>query len=101
VRLPPSASPVPYTTLFRSDALFEGFLSRGERGAFTFGAPFDLTQLFEARFCVIESLRGLLLFVGEVRVGVALGFLPAAFEFFGRSEEHTSELQSRENLVCR
>src|SRR5690606_40592849 len=24
-----------------------------------------------------------------------------AFSFFARSEEHTSELQSRENLVCR
>src|SRR5215475_12039168 len=30
-----------------------------------------------------------------------LGFAPATFRFAARSEEHTSELQSRENLVCR
>src|SRR5690606_42037441 len=36
----------------------------------------------------------------EERTGVATGADPAALTAL-RSEEHTSELQSRENLVCR
>src|SRR5690606_42027117 len=33
--------------------------------------------------------------------GVVLGLITPVRSWFGRSEEHTSELQSRENLVCR
>src|SRR5690606_40344113 len=40
--------------------------------------------------------------VGIVGLGTSGGMIADALKFFGaRSEEHTSELQSRENLVCR
>src|SRR5690606_13505596 len=42
---------------------------------------------------IIYGLLGLELFVRAMRMGSSL--------LAGRSEEHTSELQSRENLVCR
>src|SRR5690606_40401218 len=52
-----------------------------------------------ATFMVQGTLIGL---VGTLLGGV-LGVLAAlnVSELVGRSEEHTSELQSRENLVCR
>src|SRR5690606_41922741 len=34
-------------------------------------------------------------------LGFRVGHLPAGAKMADRSEEHTSELQSRENLVCR
>src|SRR2546422_2216063 len=37
----------------------------------------------------------------EVAASRLLGELPGALERLGRSEEHTSELQSRLHLVCR
>src|SRR5690606_40761482 len=37
----------------------------------------------------------------DVRVGLASLGIDAAARCAARSEEHTSELQSRENLVCR
>src|SRR5690606_40479654 len=82
-RAPPSAAPFPYTTLFRSpggDAgLDPGGLGRlapgGRRGTHTVTwAPSSTTRPGG---------------MWKKSVGLA------------RSEEHTSELQSRENLVCR
>src|SRR5690606_41948871 len=56
---------------------------------------------------VVDALQ--LLDPGQARLALgaaALGVLPRPLEFLldrllARSEEHTSELQSRENLVCR
>src|SRR5690606_39863284 len=93
MRRPPRATPFPYTTLFRSSPLalrtFPGQPSEyaGKRGAGTgagqacwstaaqrMAEPSDLSPT------IVETLY---------------------YEALTRSEEHTSELQSRENLVCR
>src|SRR5690606_41253478 len=85
---PPLSPRFPYTTLFRSllDLL-------GER----------LTDAAEADVAERVQLRALDGELALLRVG-ALGDHDdrrvAGLEP-GRSEEHTSELQSRENLVCR
>src|SRR2546427_2270937 len=73
IRRPPRSTLFPYTTLFRSAAVLMHMLG-------------DLTG------------RTLLLFPEAVgrRVCDMLLRRPA-----GRSEEHTSELQSQSNLVCR
>src|SRR2546422_1846901 len=72
IRRPPRSTLFPYTTLFRSVA--EG-LNTLERD---------------------EALEGRLPMTGEV-----LAFPLRELESFARSEEHTSELQSRLHLVCR
>src|SRR5690606_41668886 len=75
----------PYTTLFRSAA-------GGRRGVGGAGDPGGV------KGGGIPSRRQL------DRGSVAQGGVDAVDEFAGaeaRSEEHTSELQSRENLVCR
>src|SRR2546422_4771990 len=77
IRRPPRSTLFPYTTLFRSDGRSH-LLARQRR---------DLLDLVAAR-------RPLLL-----ARGVALDRRPRRDD--ARSEEHTSELQSRLHLVCR
>src|SRR5690606_41891541 len=93
-RQPPISTLFPYTTLFRS------IINRGRWGRWViFGllvgvaayGGYILGQLFQAPFWLISSSEA------NQLVGDQL-FAPLAI---ARSEEHTSELQSRENLVCR
>src|SRR5690606_40128622 len=49
----------------------------------------------EVTFCTSESYAETVVDHGFAALGVGLDYTQ------GRSEEHTSELQSRENLVCR
>src|SRR2546427_5070448 len=74
IRRPPRSTLFPYTTLFRSQARIERRLSR------------DVLLLVEHPPTVTlgrNSHRAHVLYSGD------------------RSEEHTSELQSQSNLVCR
>src|SRR5256885_12501070 len=78
IRRPPRSTLFPYTTLFRSDGLRDTLL-----------------------VLAVPSFYLLLVMLGrwlKHRHGVRLGLL---YHFFARSEEHTSELQSPCNLVCR
>src|SRR5258707_11868617 len=75
IRRPPRSTLFPYTTLFRSIQHFVHIAFGRKQAAF-------------------------LQAVGDVLLGLMLpGAL--AFERRSRSEEHTSELQSRQYLVCR
>src|SRR3712207_7683117 len=79
IRRPPRSTLFPYTTLFRSPPSRRGHSEREERGASSSKQP-DLCQ-------TIARLRG-----------------RGAWNHLAedtRSEEHTSELQSRQYLVCR
>src|SRR5438132_7540326 len=79
IRRPPTSTLFPYTTLFRSDAVD------------VLGAPVDLG--LDAR----RAQARLQLRAQGLDVALAVG-APARG---GRSEEHTSELQSHSDLVCR
>src|SRR3712207_8422143 len=92
IRRPPRSTLFPYTTLFRSAGPGQssgrsprrpragagGGANRGQRRRATAGGA-------AGRYLTAVGARG------------ATGGLPAT----GRSEEHTSELQSRQYLVCR
>src|SRR2546422_5783936 len=85
IRRPPRSTLFPYTTLFRSDRL---------------------TQLahMEERVQRISQMAALGELAGQVahEVRNPLGIIKGATEMLAkRSEEHTSELQSRLHLVCR
>src|SRR2546430_12156255 len=73
IRRPPRSTLFPYTTLFRSLGDFQLFLLRIAGQAQNFHA-------------VLQRLRNRMQHVGRAHE---------------RSEEHTSELQSQSNLVCR
>src|SRR2546429_5929089 len=84
IRRPPRSTLFPYTTLFRSEALRSAFERRHHR---LYGYATG-----ESVECVNLRVTAQL-----VRDELTLGSSVAA----GRSEEHTSELQSRLHLVCR
>src|SRR3712207_6938729 len=87
IRRPPRSTLFPYTTLFRSLCRMQDIPHFGEvAGARVWGALADLQQ----GFLLGADLLGL----------PAPGAEPAARRWV-RSEEHTSELQSRQYLVCR
>src|SRR5690606_39450869 len=91
-RRPPTSSLFPYTTLFRSSvdsALGQTRLAQDRARA-------DRRQVVAVQRDVQGADRRALALRALDLVGNALGELHAP-----RSEEHTSELQSRENLVCR
>src|SRR3712207_7763148 len=88
IRRPPRSTLFPYTTLFRSVCLVVDEVDGG-RGAVVLAARVDGGRIAEAALVLGEGLGG---------EGVEAR-APAA-ELF-RSEEHTSELQSRQYLVCR
>src|SRR2546427_4612694 len=81
IRRPPRSTLFPYTTLFRSDRHLRAFDETTGRELWSAGLPAGAQAL------PVTYLAG-----GRQYVVVAAG---------GRSEEHTSELQSQSNLVCR
>src|SRR5690606_41335605 len=89
----PKATLFPYTTLFRSAEVEERIelveLERDVRGRGVIVEPREVAN---------PQQRGALLLAAVLRGGP--GHL-VDLEEVVRSEEHTSELQSRENLVCR
>src|SRR5688572_31238347 len=78
MRRPPRSTLFPYTTLFRSDEV------RAD-------APGPLVA--ERDRVLVQELEAAHAHTDEGAASVAHGV--------GRSEEHTSELQSQSNLVCR
>src|SRR2546428_10260842 len=88
IRRPPRSTLFPYTTLFRSSC-------------FLLGASLAATQNFLT--LQIDFLGGGAFLIGAAAAFQALAEIPtmAYMQVRKRSEEHTSELQSRSDLVCR
>src|SRR5690606_41674703 len=94
-RRPTRSTLFPYTTLFRSPAR----RGRVDRAA---GAEADAIAVPQARAGTAARVRlSLRPAEGRDREHPSLGVGVAPAGRATRSEEHTSELQSRENLVCR
>src|SRR3712207_8082653 len=95
IRRPPRSTLFPYTTLFRSAGLLDQFVHRGDEALAAFQREALLADVLGVQVALQalggrEPVEDLLLLVGaEVRLAA------------DRSEEHTSELQSRQYLVCR
>src|SRR3712207_7076895 len=83
IRRPPRSTLFPYTTLFRS-LMLEGLL---EHASSTSMANHTNSP---AWYCSLS-----------VRINTFSVLWPRAIDTRQRSEEHTSELQSRQYLVCR
>src|SRR3712207_8559176 len=98
MRRPPRSTLFPYTPLFRSQRLHERLADELER---LFGASPGEGDARAAVPVVVDARRagGHLLEV-EANLGAA-GSEPDPVLEYLRSEEHTSELQSRQYLVCR
>src|SRR3712207_7930242 len=85
IRRPPRSTLFPYTTLFRST----GTIHIDQAAGLSF------SQIDDLEIAVVdggaEALRFCITTAGAIETALILG----------RSEEHTSELQSRQYLVCR
>src|SRR3712207_7480008 len=90
IRRPPRSTLFPYTTLFRSRGGKFGASELAQPVRFHGKASFS-TALYAASHLLDNHFMS------------AFMSLPFFFSFdaCGRSEEHTSELQSRQYLVCR
>src|SRR3712207_7061295 len=91
IRRPPRSTLFPYTTLFRSSMFVIFFTALRMVGKLVSIPPaqrsFTYGMLTEAALSATTSLACFLVATNKT--------------FFPRSEEHTSELQSRQYLVCR
>src|SRR3712207_8074713 len=84
IRRPPRSTLFPYTTLFRSQDDKVLFILE----------PNEVTRLLaRRRVTVVDYPDG--------RLAICHEGLNLPYRTFDRSEEHTSELQSRQYLVCR
>src|SRR5256885_3281349 len=86
IRRPPRSTLFPYTTLFRSLEHPYGTSTAGTEASLT-GLTLTDVKSFHAKF--YQPSNAHLIVVGDIAPEAA------------RSEEHTSELQSPCNLVCR
>src|SRR5256885_9236639 len=91
IRQPPRSTLFPTTTLFRSQAQVHWYTVYSPRYAFTFLV--NLTEL--AGPPIVPFLPPLAI------AGWLAALTWSLWGIFRRSEEHTSELQSPCNLVCR
>src|SRR3712207_7204193 len=96
IRRPPRSTLFPYTTLFRSKTPGSEILNhvkfRCPGTASALPPSFGIHQECATSWALIVSVT--VVFVGTTSVSYSKALLR-------RSEEHTSELQSRQYLVCR
>src|SRR2546430_10167983 len=93
IRRPPRSTLFPYTTLFRSSLSAERFAD-----AFSPGARVHHDVLDPRAHAGRNPEHGQREAADDVAAGAGSGEQNGGA---GRSEEHTSELQSQSNLVCR
>src|SRR5438034_5916613 len=84
LRRPPRSTLFPYTTLFRSEGLNAAYQA-GRLQFFADQAALAQPAAFQTFLAALRKLE----------------WVVYAKRPFGRSEEHTSELQSHSDLVCR
>src|SRR3712207_8201764 len=95
IRRPPRSTLFPYTTLFRSNGAGVVYTDL----AMMAGVETTCEECEGKRFqaAVLEHRLG----GRDISEVLAMSVTEAAAFFGARSEEHTSELQSRQYLVCR
>src|SRR5690349_23722497 len=86
IRLPPRSTLFPYTTLFRS------IVDVDPRTVAVDGPVYERPVAYPAWLDAVQA---------DTAARLARPQTPADIEAQVRSEEHTSELQSRRDLVCR
>src|SRR3712207_9364056 len=100
IRRPPRSTLFPYTTLFRSERRHVVIIGRG----LTIGRPLALLLALKRANCnaavtvVHTGVPEPAALCRQADILVAAAGAPGLVK---RSEEHTSELQSRQYLVCR
>src|SRR3712207_7215101 len=92
IRRPPRSTLFPYTTLFRSAAAAVPRSGAASGPGLTRVASRVVPLTFAVQTCS---------FLASIALASTIGATVDADAYYLRSEEHTSELQSRQYLVCR
>src|SRR5256885_12399285 len=91
IRRPPRSTLFPYTTLFRSESLVSGL-----------PASFDPPRTYLSKRARVPEVAGRITgVIAKLGPPTSFQLVVAPVKILLRSEEHTSELQSPCNLVCR
>src|SRR5256885_16730584 len=100
IRRPPRSTLFPYTTLFRSGRI------NAHHNVMI--AAFTTSVLFLLSYLIYHGVAGAVYFGGTgfirylyLTILTTHTILAATVPFLARSEEHTSEIQSPWNLLCR
>src|SRR5688572_31998697 len=94
IRRPPRSTLFPYTTLFRSYIAAYLAIAQQMTGSVPqFGVPLPNE--------VISTMQAGIVVTGLLNILLGFVIRSVGKERVDRSEEHTSELQSQSNLVCR
>src|SRR5256886_10092707 len=110
IRRPPRSTLFPYTTLFRSvigDSPFDRFYYGGDKKALSLAAQRGLKLFLNRKkgncsVCHVIGKKYALFTDNKFHnIGVGADTQGNLADAGRRSEEHTSELQSQSNLVCR
>src|SRR5690554_7274913 len=96
IRRPPRSTLFPYTTLFRSLRVLEERMAVLEGGAAAVAFASGMAAISSVLLSLLKP--GNEIIAHRVLYGSAWNFIKNSLP---RSEEHTSELQSRPHLVCR
>src|SRR3712207_8865866 len=93
IRRPPRSTLFPYTTLFRSRGVDKAYAIQAGREIRVMVQPSEVDDRIAAKLAydISKQIESDLEYPGQIKVTVIRE----------RSEEHTSELQSRQYLVCR
>src|SRR5690606_39692660 len=83
--------------IFRNDVETNGFINRDHN----IGALYIVPSTLIREIYTVGVHRSSQLIVTFTELAVITWITHLPLELLSRSEEHTSELQSRENLVCR
>src|SRR3712207_8149643 len=94
IRRPPRSTLFPYTTLFRSAPDHEDWTA-----SFISDTSSDIARALQA--APVDPAQVADLFRPGIRSSIPLYLKQIVSSQLDRSEEHTSELQSRQYLVCR
>src|SRR3712207_8169840 len=91
IRRPPRSTLFPYTTLFRSQSGYYACLNRYEARIYPYSGKLD------REIALQDNVAALRKRLRQTKTKVLQQYMNLP----NRSEEHTSELQSRQYLVCR
>src|SRR5690606_41297682 len=98
---PPRSTRFPYTTLFRSIDTHVDLFKEMTRFSQVWMSHGDSIKSLPENFTTIASTPSVAVAAFKIQHEETYGIQFHPEVTHSRSEEHTSELQSRENLVCR
>src|SRR3712207_9511909 len=100
IRRPPRSTLFPYTTLFRSRGITNSMLAAKQSLAAKYQEKAITQSLSNAEQAILQT-KNKITFADYKQLASAGALNQKLLNQLRRSEEHTSELQSRQYLVCR